>query len=72
EKEPEKVCDVTFDNWVEALKKVWDRHTQEDRNQITKTDIEAIVEAGMKRKANISLYDDFQLPNRDVKGTNYN
>ncbi|CAG8541193.1 246_t:CDS:2 [Gigaspora margarita] len=30
EEEPEKVCDVTFDCWVEALKKVWNRHTQED------------------------------------------
>ncbi|CAG8700747.1 4670_t:CDS:2 [Gigaspora margarita] len=30
EKESKEICDVTFDNWVEALKKVWDQHTQED------------------------------------------
>ncbi|CAG8703144.1 21929_t:CDS:2 [Gigaspora margarita] len=59
EKKSVKACDITFNCWVEALKKVWDRHTQEDQNQITDADIEAIVEAGMKRKANISLYDNF-------------
>lgn len=29
-KEPEEVHDVTFNDWVEAVKKVWDRHPQED------------------------------------------
>ncbi|CAG8490642.1 33593_t:CDS:2, partial [Racocetra persica] len=32
----------------------------------------AIVKTGIKRKANISLYDDFQIPNSNIKGTNYN
>ncbi|CAG8844836.1 29289_t:CDS:1, partial [Gigaspora margarita] len=71
-KESKEICDVTFDNWVEALKKVWDWHTQENQNNITDADVEVIMEMEMKRKANISLYNDFQIPNSDTKGTNYN
>ncbi|CAG8853199.1 13575_t:CDS:2, partial [Gigaspora margarita] len=36
EKEPEK---------IKAIKKVWDWHSQEDRNQLANSDLELIVKA---------------------------
>ncbi|CAG8840246.1 30746_t:CDS:1, partial [Gigaspora margarita] len=71
-KEPEKVPDVTFNSWIEAIQKVWNRHSQEDRNRMNDADLESIVEAEMKRKSNVSLYDDFNIPDSDLKGTRYN
>lgn len=41
-------------------------------NQISNADIEEIVEAGMKRKATISLYDNFEIPKSNIKETHYN
>ncbi|CAG8826010.1 38271_t:CDS:2, partial [Gigaspora margarita] len=70
--EPEVARDVTFDSWVEAIQKVWNRHNQEVRNRMTDADLEAIVEAGMKRKSNVDLYEDFTIPESNLKGTHYN
>ncbi|CAG8851308.1 33993_t:CDS:1, partial [Racocetra persica] len=60
-KESKKVCDITFNDWVETIKKVWDRHNQEDQNRISNVDLESIIEARIKRKPDISLYDDFAI-----------
>ncbi|CAG8818762.1 8514_t:CDS:2, partial [Gigaspora margarita] len=61
-RESETVHSVAFSSWIEAIQKVWDRHSQEDRNRMTDADLEAIVEAGMKRKSSASLYNDFTIP----------
>ncbi|CAG8848494.1 33192_t:CDS:1, partial [Gigaspora margarita] len=71
EPNPENVIDVSLDDWVNAIKKVWDRHDQEDRNQITAADLEAIVSAAIKRKSKIALYDNCPIPNSELTGTNY-
>ncbi|CAG8826817.1 23993_t:CDS:2, partial [Gigaspora margarita] len=71
EYEPEKTVDVAFEDWVSAIRKVWDKHDQEDRNQITTDDLEEIVSAGIKRKSKIAMYDKCPIPGFELRGTNY-
>ncbi|CAG8787967.1 44729_t:CDS:2, partial [Gigaspora margarita] len=49
EPEPEETVSVSFEDWV-------------DRNQMTAADLEAIVNAGMKRKTKIAMYDNCPIP----------
>ncbi|CAG8492289.1 12807_t:CDS:1, partial [Racocetra persica] len=71
EKEPEENPDVTFDDWVEAIQKVWNRYDPKDRNKMTSSHLESIVDAGMKRKSTIDLYDECEIPTSKTKGTYY-
>ncbi|CAG8578493.1 41557_t:CDS:2 [Gigaspora margarita] len=69
ESEPNNLPSVSFEEWITAIRKVWDQHSQEDRNLMTAANLEAIVNAGIKRKSNIALYGDYAIPNPDLEGT---
>ncbi|CAG8685775.1 8661_t:CDS:1, partial [Ambispora gerdemannii] len=69
--EPEEIPDIIFEDWIGAIRKVWNRYDQIDRNQMTGTSLEAIVDAGMKRKSIIPLYDECVIPDSEMNGTYY-
>ncbi|CAG8795585.1 28881_t:CDS:2 [Gigaspora margarita] len=52
EPEPEKTIDISFEDWVSTI----------HRNQMTATNLEAIVSAGIKRKSKIAIYDKCPIP----------
>ncbi|CAG8604179.1 34634_t:CDS:1 [Gigaspora margarita] len=60
--ELEQIVNVSFDDWVTAIRRVWDNHDQENRNLITAANMEVIVSTGIKRKSKIPLYDNFSIP----------
>ncbi|CAG8801561.1 27531_t:CDS:1 [Gigaspora margarita] len=71
EPEPEETIDISFEDWVSTICKVWDNNDQKDRNQITAANLEAIVSAGIKRKSKIAIYDKCPIPTFELQGTNY-
>ncbi|CAG8811430.1 2262_t:CDS:2, partial [Gigaspora margarita] len=62
EKEPKRIPDTKFEDWIGAVQRVWDRYKQADRNRITGADLETIVDAEVRKKLNISLYDEYKIP----------
>ncbi|CAG8777046.1 9000_t:CDS:1 [Gigaspora margarita] len=71
EKKPEENYNITFNDWIKAIQKVWNRYDSKDRNKMTSADLKAIVDAGMKRKSTIDLYDECEIPTSEMKGTYY-
>ncbi|CAG8840071.1 18822_t:CDS:1, partial [Racocetra persica] len=57
---------------INAIQKVWNQYSQEDQNRITDTDLEALIEARIKRKSNFDLYENFTISKSILKETYYN
>ncbi|CAG8733009.1 641_t:CDS:2, partial [Racocetra persica] len=48
---------------------VWDCYNQTDQNQIIGADLETIVDAELRKKSNISLYDECKISKSDEDKT---
>ncbi|CAG8763547.1 35037_t:CDS:1, partial [Racocetra persica] len=68
-REPKKITDTKFEDWFSAIQRVWDRYNQTDQNQITDADLETIVDAELRKKSNIFLYDECKIPKSDEDKT---
>ncbi|CAG8788217.1 43006_t:CDS:2, partial [Gigaspora margarita] len=65
--EPKQVNDVSFKEWVNAIRKVWDCYSQEERNLINATDLELDISIEIKRKSKIPLYNNCSISNSELK-----